>query len=256
METLAMTRGEMLKPEQVKDFLREALRENADISLSFTHLGKWHLHHSQICQCDEETLFLKEESSTEDIIENQPVGICVHLGRFNYLFESTIKKVETNRQGGRVSLDIPDKVERVQRRAFERQPVPASIKVKCLFWHRGYLDDSERKPAEQYWQGRLLNLSAGGAQIAVDLALKPYFSQGQLVGVQFTPMSYQRPLLLEAHVKYLVDQSEQNQFLVGVEFLGLETGIEGREVLHRLIQIINEYEKLNQQGSSNSPSAS
>lgn len=246
-----MTRGETLNLDQIKNFLLAAVQENAEVVLTFTHSGKWHIHQTRICQFDDETIFLKEKSISKDLTENQPVGICVNLGHFKYLFETILKSVQTQDQEGLILLDFPDKVEQMQRRAYERQPVPSNLKVKCMFWHRGYLDDLGQKPAEQYWQGRLLNLSAGGAQISVDLDLKSYFSRGQLVGVQFTPMSFQRPLLLEAHVKYLMDQLEHNQFLVGVEFLGLEAGPEGREVLHRLIGVINQYEVINEQNSAN-----
>ena len=250
-----MTRGETLKPDQVTDVLSTAIQEKADVTLSFTRGGKWYLRHTQITNFDQESIFLKENVETEDLLKNQPVGICVNIGRFKYLFETTIHAVESTGQHVQIQLDFPDKIEKMQRRSYERQPVPSNLKVKCLFWHRGYLDDSQENPLEQYWQGRLLNLSAGGAQIAVDLNMKDSFSVGQLVGVQFTPMSYQRPLLLEAHVKYLMDQPDKGQFLVGVEFLGLEAGLEGREVLHRLVKVINDYDKMNQKDSSDTVSA-
>ncbi|MBL7214497.1 MAG: PilZ domain-containing protein [Phycisphaerae bacterium] len=250
-----MTRGEALKPDQIRDFLLSSIQEHADVVLSFTRQGKWRLHHTQICCFGEDFIVLEEDTSPEGLIENQPVGICAQLGHFKYLFETSVQSVEAKGPYKQIHLDFPEKVEQMQRRAFERHPVPSNLKVKSLFWHRGYLDDSQENPLEQYWQGRLLNLSAGGAQIAVDLDLKDYFREGQLVGVQFTPMSYQRPLLLEAHVKYLVDQSEHNQFLVGVEFLGLEAGPEGREVLHRLVRVIHDYEKMNRQHNTNSLTA-
>lgn len=250
-----MTRGETLKLDQIRDILLSAIQETADVVLSSTRSGKWILHHTKISQFDQETISLQENSEAEHLVADQPVGICFNVGRFKYLFETTIHSVEIKGKQVQILLEFPDKVEQMQRRAYERQPVPSNLKVKCLFWHRGYLDDSQDNPLEQYWQGRLLNLSAGGAQIAVDLHMKESFSVGQLVGVQFTPMSYQRPLLLEAHVKYLMDQPDKGQFLVGVEFLGLEAGAEGREVLHRLVKVINDYEKLNQTDSSNTLSA-
>jgi len=255
METLTMNRGEILNPEQLIQFLAEATQDNADIVLSFTRKGKWRLYHTQIVGFNDEGITLKGGCNIDELTIYQPVGICSQIGRFKYLFQTSVQSVEESEKGYKIVLEFPEKVEQIQRRAFERQTVPSELKVKCLFWHRGYLDESETEPSEQYWQGRLLNLSAGGAQIAVDMDLKNYFRESQLVCVQFTPMSYQRPLLLEAHVKYLVEQSDHCQFLVGVEFLGLEAGPEGREVLHRLVRVIQEYEKMNAQTNSNSLSA-
>ena len=255
MGTLTMNRGEILNHDQINHFLSEAVQERADIVLSFTRRGKWRLYHTQIREFTEEIIVLDQDRDVEALIINQPVGICVHLGHHKYLFQTSVQSVEQSGSASYIAIEYPDKVEQIQRRAFDRQHVPSELTVKCLFWHRGYLDESQTEPAEQYWQGRLLNLSAGGAQIAVDQDLKSYFKEGQLVGVQFTPMSYQRPLLLEAHVKYLVDQTDHGQFFVGVEFLGLEAGAEGREVLHRLVKVIQEYEKMNAGSNSNSLSA-
>jgi hypothetical protein len=57
-------------------------------------------------------------------------------------------------------------------------------------------------------------------------------------------MSYQIPFLLESHVKYLRDNTENSHFKIGVEFLGLETP-EGRDSLHRLLDVLKDYEQMN-----------
>ncbi len=242
-----MTRSKKLKSSQIKEFLSEALTKGAEVVLSFTRQGKWRILSTKIHHFDEESLSLEAISDIEGVDAYQPVGICVHIEHFKYLFESTVSAIE-NRC---IEVDFPEKAEQMQRRAYDRQSVPANLKVKSLFWHRGYLDDSDKKPTEQYWQGRLINLSAGGAQIAVDMDQKEHFCSGQLLGIQFTPMSYQKPLLLESHVRYFVDQAQENQFLVGIEFLGLEASNEGHEVLERLVEVIDEYEKMNKENAAN-----
>ncbi len=68
---------------------------------------------------------------------------------------------------------------------------------------------------------------------------------GQLLGIQFTPISYQMPLLLESHVRYLKETSS-GLLKIGVEFLGLEASSEGRETLNRILDVISEYEEMNQ----------
>ncbi len=249
MEAVTMTRGELLKSEQIKQFLSDAVQEEAEVVVSYTRQGKWGIIHTKIASFDDETITLSENSEKEAPVTYQPVGICVQLGHFKYLFETVISSIKKHAKNCRIQLEFPEKAECMQRRVYDRQPIPSKLKVKILFWHRGYLDDNVENPKEQYWQGRLLNLSAGGAQIVVDLEMKDYFRVGQLVGVQFTPMSYQRPLLVEAHVRYLIDQADQQEFFVGIEFLGLESGPEGPKVLHRLVQVTNEYEKMNQENS-------
>ncbi len=241
-----MTRSETLKSSQINEFLSESRQQGSEVVLSFTRQGKWRILNTKICDFDEETIILGGCESTTDVDVYQPVGICVQIDHFKYLFEAAVTKV----QGRNVVIDFPEKVERMQRRAYDRQSVPENLKVKSLFWHRGYLDDSDKKPAEQYWQGRLINLSAGGAQIAVDMDQKEHFSSGQLLGIQFTPMCYQKPLLLESHVRYFIEEPEHHQFLVGIEFLGLEASSEGREALGRLVDVIDKYEKMNAENAA------
>lgn len=240
-----MTQSEALKSSQIKDFLSEALRRGDEVVMSFTRRGKWRILSTKLRNFDEETLYLEAFSEIEGVDAYQPVGICVQIEHFKYLFETTVSAIENQC----ILVDFPEKAEQMQRRAYDRHPVPSNLKVKSLFWHRGYLDDSDKKPAEQYWQGRLINLSAGGAQIAVDMDQKEHFCSGQLLGIQFTPMSYQKPLLLESHVRYFMDQPEEHQFLVGIEFLGLEASNQGREALERLVEVIDEYEKMNEENA-------
>ena len=212
--------------------------------------GKWH-----ICEVVFKTLTpytihveakRQEKSIPLDLAINQPVGISVRHEFKKYIFEAVVVGFEScvnDSCGGKIVLDLPGKIECMQQRAYLRAAVPTDLNVKALFWHRGYMDDTEEAPPENYWQGRVVDLSAGGLQIAVDVEQGPNFRVGQLVGLQFTPMSHQKPILLEAQVKHLAEKAEGKQLYVGVEFLGLEMSGEGREKLRRIIDIVSEYEK-------------
>ncbi len=237
-----MTPCETLHPDQFLSVLRQACQEHAPVTVSFLSEGKWHLMKLTLAQFSDEHIVLSDVKDNVSIY--QPVGICILSGHYKYLFDSQVSEVKSGVNGSSICIDYPQTAERMPRRAFLRQSVPASMNVKVLFWHRGYMDGCEAKPDEQYWQGRLLNLSAGGAQFEIDNSQKRCFSSGQLLGVQFTPMSYQIPFLLESHVKYLRDNTENGHFKIGVEFLGLETP-EGRDSLHRLLEVLKEYQQMN-----------
>lgn len=242
-----MVQTELLNGSEIKNALTEACQEKAPVVASFMVEGKWRILELKVADFSDDSITFETESSCEKLQKELPVGICIHLGYFKYLFDSTVQKLQTQGHLNQILLDFPNRVECVQRRLYHRQSVPTGMKVKVLFWHRGYLDDSDTSPEELYWQGRLLNLSAGGAQFEIEVEQKEHFKVGQLLGIQFTPMSYQRPLLLESHVKYLKEQSDNLLFKIGVEFLGLEAGSEGRELLSRLLEVVAEYEKMNQQ---------
>jgi hypothetical protein len=236
---------ETLTFSEMKDVFSKAQQEKSPIIGSFMVGEKWRLIDLHVCGYSDDFIDFKSQTSCEELKDDQPIGICIHLGHFKYLFDSTVQATESQGSSWRMLLNPPERVERIERRVYHRQPVPANTTVKVLFWHRGYLDNSEKEPAENYWQGTLLNLSAGGARFEIDVEHKEHFSVGQLLGMQFTAMSYQKPLLLESHIKYTETLSDNRSFRIGVEFLGLEASPEGRQILDRILDVISQYGTIN-----------
>jgi len=243
---------QLLKKEELRDVLGQAVQKNLTAVLSHLTRGKWHLIKVSLRALTGQTLHvdtLGEETARLTNMEiNQPVGVSIQQGFNKYIFETVVIGFETSvsqAQGRRIVLDLPERMDRMQRRAYSRVPVPKSLNVRVLFWHRGYTDESRQVPMENYWQGRLLNISAGGVQIAVDFEQRPNFKIGQLVGLQFTPMSYQKPIHVEGQVRHIAQGAEGQRFCVGIEFVGLEAGSQGRRKLRRIINTINDYETKN-----------
>lgn len=239
-----MVQKKTLEHSEIKTVLLNAQLEQTPTIGSYKINGKWQLLELIVCGHSEDSVNFCSKTPCEQLKQEQPIGIYIHLGHFKYLFDSSVQNVEQQGMLWHISLDFPEKVERIERRAYHRQAIPNNTKVKVLFWHRGYLDESDIIPAENYWQGTLLNLSAGGARFEIDIEQKEHFKVGQILGIQFTPMSYQKPLLLESHVKYAEDQSDHQHFRIGVEFLGLEASPEGRQILDRILEVINFYKEM------------
>lgn len=219
-----------------------------------THLAKskWHICQVVVKTLTPYTVHVKakrqEKTLPVDIAVDQPVGISIQHEFNKYIFETVVVGFESSVNescGGIIVLELPREIERVQRRAYSRVDVPADLKVKALFWHRGYMDDRTEAPLDNYWQGHLVDLSVGGSQISIDVEQGANFRVGQLVGLQFTPMSYQKPILLEGQIRHLAENAEEKRLYVGVEFLGLEMSGQGRQKLRRIIDIVGEYEKQN-----------
>ena len=232
---------------EMKAVFREAQLVKSPIVGSFMVDGKWRLIELHVCGCSDDFVDFHSQNSCEQLQPEHPIGVCIHLGYFKYLFDSTVLTTISHEASWRVLLNPPDVAERIERRAYHRQPVPVNTTVKVTFWHRGYLEEFEHLPTEHYWQGTLLNLSAGGARFEIELEHKKHFCIGQVLGIQFTPMSYQKPLMLESHVKYTEEQSDRRHFRIGVEFLGLEASREGRHILDRILEVTREYEAMNAQ---------
>ncbi len=243
-----MAQTELLKKDQVDLFLRESASQHLCGTLSTLRDGKWQVFDIVIVGYSAEGVQLRvaEKTIIADALKpEQPVGLCLQRDHHKYLFESRIENILSVVQADGLKVETPEKVEKMPRRAYQRQPIPQGMTVRAMFWHRGHLDTPGQPPREDYWQGRIANLSAGGTMISVGQDHRDFFCIDQLVGVQFTPLSYQKPLLLEGRVRHLQPQSDGDALWVGVEFVGLEASPEGRDILHRLLDVIDQYEKLN-----------
>ena len=101
-------------------------------------------------------------------------------------------------------------------------------------------------PKECYWQGKLIDISAGGVQIVVDIAQKPDFKRGQFIGLRFTPMPYEMPLMFDAQIRNILPTASEKSICLGLRIVGLEASPEGRQVLQRLCNVAEHYYQINQ----------
>jgi hypothetical protein len=127
--------------------------------------------------------------------------------------------------------------------------VPASLKVNVLLWHRGHKSDNSEVLPSQYWEGRLVDISAGGAQVGVDAVEGKDFRTGQFIGLRFTPMPYETPLMFNAQIRNILPTVDGKSICLGLQIVGLEASPEGRQVLQRLCSIVEQYYHINKSGA-------
>jgi hypothetical protein len=135
--------------------------------------------------------------------------------------------------------------------------VPVSLHVKVLLWHRtgrrGHTDPKDDTSFEMNncCQGRLIDISAGGAQVIVpnqNDAGKANFKKGQFISMRFTPLPYETPLILSAQIRNVLPTADEQNASLGLQIVGLEASSEGREILTRLIVIVEKYYQINRSG--------
>jgi hypothetical protein len=102
--------------------------------------------------------------------------------------------------------------------------------------------------------GRLVDISAGGAQVIVPHENNATpgqgadFKKGQFVGMRFTPLPYETPLVLSAQIRNVLPTADGANASLGLQIVGLEASPEGREVLTRLIGVVEQYFQVNRSG--------
>jgi hypothetical protein len=194
----------------------------------------------------------------------QPVGMNFKHAYGKFVFDTVVVDLEPSSDplsGGTIVLAVPERIGVIQRRSYFRVNVPPALKVNVVLWHR----TGKRTPSEKthaYFEGRLVDISAGGAQIIVPLKRGPQtqagaagetdFHKGQFMGVRFTPMPYETPLMFNAQIRNVLPTADREGLCVGLQIVGLEASEEGREVLSRLANVVEHYHKVNQMGGPGS----
>ena len=202
----------MLSGNEPRKILQTVIEKKTPAVMSYLSKGKWYVARVLLTNLGANRLDVRvsprrvtnyEPRATSDcrtsltnIQVNQPVGISVKYGYGKFIFETTVVALEPSSDptsGGTIVLMVPDRIEIVQRRSYFRVDVPGSLKVNVMLWHCRYTDERPetqqmgtrtpllafarkqggRTPPEYYWQGKLTDISADGAQIVVDTGQKP-----------------------------------------------------------------------------------
>jgi hypothetical protein len=255
-----------VKPEEV---LRVAIDQRVPAIMSYLSKGKWHVAKILLTGLEGnrlrvESMIQKKTLRPINIQVNQPVGVSFKYEHGKFIFDTTVQDLEPSHdqqagreRGGTMVLAAPDEIEVIQRRSYFRVNVPESLKVKVLLWHRSGKHQEEKQMQDaaesthHCCQGRLMDISAGGAQVVVpveDLSDGTTFRKGQFVGMRFTPMPYETPIVLCAQIRNTLPTADGAGSSLGMQIVGLEASCEGREVLTRLIGIVDQYYQINQQG--------
>ena len=243
----------VLRGAEPRKILQTAIDKEVPAIMSYLSKRKWHVAKVLLSNLGANRLDIEVSSGGErhpmNIRVNQPVGISLKYEYGKFIFETNVVGLEPSpdaTSGGKIVLAAPDRIEIVQRRSYFRVDVPQSLRVNVLLWHRGYRTEDGQVPPGHYWQGKLVDISAGGAQIVVDIEQKLDFRKNQFIGLRFTPMPYETPLMLNAQIRTILPTANGKNICLGLQIVGLEASPEGRQVLQRLCNVVERYYQVNQ----------
>ncbi len=250
-----MSRVVMLRGTEPRKILENMVEKRIHAVISYLSNRKWHVAKVQLVELGTDRLSVqivpRERPYPINIQANQPIGVSLKHEYGKFIFETKVIGFEPSpdsASGGTIVLMVPDRIEIVQRRNYFRVGVPKSLKVEVLLWHRsGSTDDNWELP-ESYYHGKLVNISAGGAQVAVASGQKPNFKKGQFAVLRLTPMPYETPLMFNAQVRSILPTADEKDTCIGLQIVGLEASGEGHQVLQRLCNVVERYYQLNHSG--------
>ena len=255
----------MLQGHESETVLQAVVQSQSPAIMSYLSKDKWHVA----------KVVMKELTSNRIHVEGchasgklhpvnirigQPVGVNFKHAYGKFVFDTTVVGLEPSSNpgaGGTIVLDMPERIGVVQRRSYFRVNVPSSLKVAVVLWHRTG-KRSSRDGTRTYYEGRLVDISAGGAQVTVPLkrgvgdeagaARESDLRKGQFMSVRFTPMPYETPLMFSAQIRSVLPTADRAELCVGLQIVGLEASEEGRQTLSRLANVVEHYHQVNQSG--------
>jgi len=280
----------VLRGDEPEKILQTAIDKKVPAIMSYLSKGKWHVAKVLLTdlvanRLSVESTATKKKQHPLNIQVNQPVGISFKYEYGKFVFDTIVVALEplsspeaNEGWGGTMVLAVPNRIEVVQRRSYYRVNVPESLKVKVVLWHRSGRHQAKKQIQDaaenvhNYCQGRLVDISAGGAQVIVPypdeqgcpesirrqsngnmsrtfFAGELDFRKDQFVGMRFTPMPYEMPLVVSAQIRNILPTSDGKSASLGLQIVGLEASPEGHEVLTRLIGIVEQYYQINQSGA-------
>ncbi len=255
-----------LRSAEPREILQKVIGEKIPAIMSYLSKGKWHVAKLVLTELGANRFTVeiwrpsREESRDGGVVKprkkpypiniqvEQPVGISIKYEYGKVVFETKVFGFEPSPEGeggGKIELLVPDRIELFERRSFFRVNVPASLKVRMVLWPRRSRGDGRSLPPREYMQGRLVDISAGGAQIAIEKEQQAELRKGQFIGVRFTPMPYEQPLVFNAQVRSILPTADEENVCYGLQIVGLEASREGQETLTRLVEIVEKYYQMN-----------
>jgi hypothetical protein len=242
----------MLCGAEPRKILQILIDEKTPAIMSYSSKGKWHVAKVLMTNLGANRFNIevspRKKPHPINIQVNQAVGISLKYGYGKFIFETKVAALEPSSKstaGGTISLEIPGRIDLVPRRSYFRVEIPKALKVNAQLWHRYCAEDLSQTPPEQCWQGRLVDISASGAQVAVDVEQRPDFKKGQFIGLRFTPMPYETPLMFNAVIRTILPTADEKSICLGMQLVGLEASPEGRQILQRLCSVVEQYYQIN-----------
>lgn len=240
-----------LGKNQMAECLAEAIARQTPVTLTCRQEGRWHTLRTRILSKDERGLWVAHPQCQSppgpQIREGMEVGLSFKLKHHKHILNAVVEAVgqfglPDGQQVQALRTSVPQRMQRVQRRAYQRVQVPRNRSVLATFWHGGLaVLESGREPPLT-WEGWLTNISAGGFQVRLMTRGAPELEVGDLVGVRIDLGQDYEPLVCDAQFRQQV-LDKGGVRLQGFQFLGLNESRRGQNVLRRIGRAVIQFQR-------------
>lgn len=240
-----------LSPRQIQECLDEAIRRQAPISLTCRTGTQWHNLHTKFLHSTPQALWLEYPTGAQDpvpeIAEGMELGLSFKLKHHKHILNTIVEAVgqfglADAAEVRAIGVASPQRVQRVQRRAYHRVDVPRNRSVLATFWPGGLPAAAAGNATALNWEGWVTNISAGGFQVRIGGRNAPDLDVGDLVGVCIDLGQEYEEVLADAKFRQQ-RRDERGVTYQGFQFVGLNETSQGREMLRRIAGVVCEFQR-------------
>jgi c-di-GMP-binding flagellar brake protein YcgR len=245
--------------KQITESLFLGSQKNVPVTLTLRQESAWLNFPSRMIAAAGKQLLVELPPVSADVpphefVPAEKLGVSFKLKHHKHIFTATVAGVrDYPLEGGGstqvLSLCLPARMQRLQRRMFYRVDVPPNRVVRASFWLGGKeAEPNGTSDATPVWSGRVTNLSAGGFQLLSTTNLGPMLEMGDSVGVRLTFGSGQESVYADAQLRHVVLEGAE-QWSLGLQFVGLPQTPEGRQALMFIGQKVSEFQQIAEHSS-------
>ena len=240
-----------LSVDQIRQVITTAVSKQTPITVSVKHDGGWENYKSSFLAMHELGLLMRppvdQAGAGPALQPADQIGISFKQGHHKHVFSATVAGTapHVGADGEPVTaLKIvgPSRMQRIQRRAFERVMVPDGELVRVAFWLGGQEVEPPSNPDEQaVWTGPVSDLSAGGFQVALQDYRGPELQIGDLVGVRLMFGIANETCFADAQFRH--SETHGDGAMMGFQFVGLAHSRRGRSALQLISAKVGEFHR-------------
>ena len=239
-----------LNHREVAMVLASAAERNVPLSITVRDGAHWAVFQGRLAGLKDQCLLVERPTDGQgaacQFSPGQSIGVSLKLKHHKYLFLATVAGEEA---GGEAGLDgrgmlvlcRPTRMQRLQRRAYVRAAVPVGCLARASFWLGGHVNEpAGTSPDRPVWNGRVLDLSAGGFSVRTSEEPVGLLEVGDLVGARLVFGVGQEAVYTDASVRHIA--GAEGGTTVGFQFLGLEHTDAGKGALRTISRKVAEYQ--------------
>ncbi len=248
--TFNMSYVNELTNEQINEVISLAAEKQVPVSITIRAGERWVNYRSRAIAADDAHLILQMPipDGLEEPIEfhrAQQLGLSFKLKHHKHIFASRVAEVNLpGTEAGMTAISVcqPTRMQRLQRRAYERVDVPPGRIVRAAFWLGGCeAEPAGTTPETPVWSGRVTNISAGGFMVQTADRLEDAIGIGDIVGVRISFGADVETVYADAQFRHMEENGE-GFTLLGMQFLGLGQSEERKNALSLIVGKVTEFQ--------------